>query len=112
MATTISTISESMVSVANRNVKQQKTEKTHAQPERNTARADTQTERTDTVEITNTRYMGNASEKAYFGDKIEDIDAAMSKIEEIRAMIADDHDASRAEQAHDINRSNLVGLLA
>ena len=112
MATTISTISERTVSAANRDVRQQKTEKTHKQPERNIETADTQTDRTDTVEITNTRYMGNASEKAYFGDKIEDIDAAMSKIEEIRAMIADNHDASRAEQVHNINRSHLVGLLA
>ena len=112
MATTISTISERMVSVANRNVRQQKTEKTHVQPERNTETADTQTERTDTVEITNTRYMGNSSEKLNSEDRIEDIETAMSKIEEIKAMIAADHDASQSEQVHDINRSNLVDLLA
>jgi hypothetical protein len=112
MATTMGTISNSMMSVANRNVKQQKSEKTHEQPERNTETVDTQTERTDTVEITNTRYLGKASEKPYFEDRIEDIDAAMGKVEEIKAMIAADHDASQAEQMHDINRSNLVVLLA
>ena len=112
MATTINTTSESMVSVANRNVRQQKTEKTPAQPERNTASADTQTERTDTVEITNTRYTGNVFEKLNSEERIEDIDAAMSKVEEIKAMIAGDHDASQSEQVHDINRGNLVDLLA
>ena len=120
MDTTISNAVQQILPQENQAVNQKKTsEKTTNQSEQGTKSAKTQgdnvdsgSKKTDSVEITNSRFLVSEANQAASETEIEDIDQAVEKIQELKKWVDAEYESAQFEQIHLLNGENLVEILS
>ena len=120
MDTTINNAVQQILPHGNQAVNQKKTsEKTTSQSDRDKRPAETQagklnsgSEKTDTVEIANSRFLVSEANRAAAETEIEDIDQAVEKIQELKRWVEAEYESKQFEQAHRLNGENLVEILS
>ena len=118
METTINNSVQQLFQYKNQNVTQRKSsEKRADQSEQGTKPAETQAgdnshEKTDTVEITNSRFLVSEANRAASETEIEDIDQAVARIQELKEWFKAEYESAQLEQVHQLNGENLMGVLS
>ena len=118
METTVNNSVQQLFQYKNQNVTQRKpSEKKADQSGQGTKPAEIQAvgnspEKTDTVEITNSRYLVSEANRAASETEIEDIEQAVARIQELKEWFEAEYESARLEQVHRLNGENLMGVLS